>query len=267
MTIREKLLLLGALILTHGAQAQESEVNTIVMGDGQIDGTKIAPFESRWRQCSKQGNEWVAGGNVIERANEVKKGDRPVLRHEQEVHAPNGMRTRAVTTYDRATLSPLATEMRARDGQDRVVGAASYTFEEDGYSGLRGPADNQQPIIGEASSLMYRGFNLGLALATLDPETQLPATLKASMVAMDATYDVIVTFAGRETLTFDGQTVDAWMADVEWHHLGLGDVYPPGPDASGGRYWIVADPPEGVPYVPRYQTDTYAVEFARRTCP
>ena len=40
-----------------------------------------------------------------------------------------------------------------------------------------------------------------------------------------------------------------------------------GPDASGGRYWVVPEPPDGFPYVPRYKTDTYAVEFVRNTCP
>jgi len=55
--------------------------------------------------------------------------------------------------------------------------------------------------------------------------------------------------------------------DVEWHHRESGDVYLPGPDASGGRYWIVTEPPAGFPYVPRYKTDTYAVEFVGGFCP
>lgn len=87
------------------------------------------------------------------------------------------------------------------------------------------------------------------------------------MVGFDATYDVIAVWAGKETLDFHGQKIEARLIDVEWHHRESGDVYPPGPDASGGRYWVVPNPPSGFPYVPRYQTDTYAVEFTAGICP
>ena len=53
----------------------------------------------------------------------------------------------------------------------------------------------------------------------------------------------------------------------KWHHRETGDIYPPGPDATGGRYWVVPDPPPGIPYVLRYKTDAYAVEFEREYCP
>jgi hypothetical protein len=171
-----------------------------------------------------------------------------------------------VTLFDRATLAPLSVESRVRDQDDKTLGAASYTYEEDGYTGNKARGDQQQTVMGEASSKMYRGMNFGLALATLNPATQLPAELSASMVSMNATYDVIVTYAGTDTFDFEGKKIEAWMADIEWHHLGLGDVYPPGPDASGGRYWIVSDPPEGFPYVARYQTDSYVVEFQPGVC-
>ena len=256
-----------ALIICLGASATEVTATRIVMGDGQIDGNVIAPYEARWRQCNKLVDAWVRYGAVIERATKIEQDGRPMLRLEQETHLPNGVRTRAVTLFDRATLAPLSVEIRARDKDDQALGSASYAFGEDGYTGTRTRGETEQAVLGEASSTMFRGMNLGLALATLDPATQLPAELSASMVSMDATYDVIVTYAGTATFEFEGTQVEAWMADVEWHHLGLGDVYPPGPDASGGRYWIVNDPPAGFPYVPRYQTDAYAVEFEPSVCP
>ena len=255
-----------ALIICLGASAADTEATKIVMGDGQIDGTAIAPYEARWRQCNKQGDAWVNNGSVIERATEIQRDRRTLLRLEQETHLPNGVRARSVTLFDRATLAPLSVESRARNLDDETLGSASYIYEEDGYTGKRARGDSQQTVMGEASSKMYRGMNFGLALATLDPATQLPAKLSASMVSMNATYDVIVTYAGTDTFEFEGKKIEAWMADIEWHHLGLGDVYPPGPDASGGRYWIVSNPPEGFPYVARYQTDTYVVEFQTGVC-
>ncbi len=38
-------------------------------------------------------------------------------------------------------------------------------------------------------------------------------------------------------------------------------VYPPGPDGSGGRYWVLSEKTAELPHVIRYKTDTYAVEF------
>ena len=64
-----------------------------------------------------------------------------------------------------------------------------------------------------------------------------------------------------------GRDVDVWLVDVEWHHLETGDIYAAGPDASGGRYWVVRNPPPGFPYVPRYKTDTYTIEFIADLCP
>ena len=68
-------------------------------------------------------------------------------------------------------------------------------------------------------------------------------------------------------LNFKGQPIDAWLIDIERHLQELGDIYPPGPDASGGRYWVVPNAPDGFPYVPRYQMDTYTVEFIEGICP
>ncbi len=42
---------------------------------------------------------------------------------------------------------------------------------------------------------------------------------------------------------------------------GITTVYPPGPDGSGGRYWVLSEKTAELPHVIRYKTDTYAVEF------
>jgi hypothetical protein len=126
--------------------------------------------------------------------------------------------------------------------------------------------EETQELSGSITSDMLNGAALGLPLATLGYQKQ-PLEFMASMMSFDGTYNVTAEWVGKETLTFDGENVEAWLIDVEWHHRESGDIYPPGPDASGGRYWVVNDPPDGFPYVPRYQTDTYNVEFVRNTCP
>ncbi len=131
----------------------------------------------------------------------------------------------------------------------------------DGYSGFSVKSGKRRSLIGAISSGMLHGAAMGLPLSTMDYQDE-PVEFVASMIGFDATYDVIAEWVGRETLHVDGRDIEAWLIDVEWHHRESVDVYPSGPDASGGRYWVVADPPEGVPYVPRYRTDTYIVDFA-----
>jgi hypothetical protein len=112
---------------------------------------------------------------------------------------------------------------------------------------------------------MLNGAALGLPLATLGFQSE-PLEFAASMIGFDASYKVTATWAGKEMIEFEGDEVEAWLVDIDWLHEGLGDVYPGGPDASGGRYWVINNPPEGLPYVLRYKTDTYAVEFLTSTC-
>ena len=105
-------------------------------------------------------------------------------------------------------------------------------------------------------------------LASTEPELRhMIDELIASMMNFDASYLVRAEWVGSEMLDFQGRQIEAWLVDIEWHHQELGDIYPPGPNASGGRYWVVPDPPDGFPYVPRYKTDTYAVEFIESVCP
>ncbi len=239
----------------------------IEMGDGHVNGNAVQPYEFTWRQCSKQGENWVDGRTLTERAAEVEEGGRRYLRHEQESVLPNGGRTVAVTYFERASLAPRRMEAHVYAPDGTETRSASYTLGLTGYTGRKVRDGVEESVEGDANSAMYHGMAFGLVLAMLDLDHALPAELPASMLAYDATYRVIATSAGRTTLRFADGAIDAWLVDVEWHHRELGDVYPPGPDASGGRYWLVPEPPEGFPYVPRYQTDTFAVEFLPEVCP
>lgn len=98
-------------------------------------------------------------------------------------------------------------------------------------SGESRRGDEVTNLGGQVDSSMWHGNALGLVLATIDT------------------------------------SVEVLLVDVEWHHNESGDVYPLGPNASGGRYWIVTDPPPGIPYVPQYRTDTYLVSTLLDGCP
>jgi len=239
----------------------------VEVGDGTIRGSAIEPYAYTWRQCMKKEGAWVDGGAMHERMTRVTEDGREYLRHEQDSQRPDGGGSASVTYFDAETLGPLRVEVKAHDAEGNSRGAARYALTPDGYSGSKTRGDQSKVVSGKLSSNMYHGMAFGLALAAVEKETELPIQMPASMLSFDASYRVIATSAGVEELVIGDRSVTAQLVDVEWHHIESGDVYPPGPDASGGRYWIVSNPPDGVPYVPRYQTDTYAVEITRDICP
>ncbi len=251
------LALLTALALNMTATAD----NTMRIGDGQIDGARLEPYRHTWYQCALQDGQWRDQGKITEEF--VAIGDL-VIRHRQTAQQPNGVISRSDTFFDRASFAPLRMEMEATLDGERVA-YAERELTRDGYTGVLTRGGSTRDLQGDISSDMLHGGAMGLPLATIAYQDE-PLQFQASMIGFDATYDVIAEWVGMELLVFGDQEIDAWMIDVEWHHREIGDVYPPGPDASGGRYWVVPEPPAGFPYVPRYKTDSYAVEFIRETC-
>lgn len=236
--------------------------NTIIpMGDERIDGRQIKPYEHTWKQCAVQDGQWSSQGELTEQA--VVIGD--LLRLRQTTHRPDGGETVATHYLKHASLSPLRSEARHSTPDGKVAAQIAHKIGGQGYQSTIQQGGQTQNKQGKINTSMFNGIVMGLPIATLDTSLY-PAEISASMLVYDAVYRVILTDAGTDTLSFNGQEVETRMIDVEWHHLGQGDIYPPGPDASGGRYWVNNNPPEGFPYVAKYKTDTYAVEFIADTC-
>lgn len=254
-----KYLLLVAMLCTSLTASAD---NKMTIGDGQIDGSMLKPYRLIWRQCALENGQWQDSGSLTEEL--VVIGDQ-MLRHRQTAHQPDGVMSRSDTYFDRSSFAPLRMEMSATKDGNRMV-YVERQFSPGGYSGVAIKGEDRKELKGKISSNMLHGGAMGLPLATMDKQTE-PVEFLASMVGFDATYDVVANWAGKEVLVFEGQQIETLLIDVEWRHRESGDVYPPGPDASGGRYWVVPNPPEGFPYVPRYKTDTYAVEFVEDICP
>ncbi|MBT8077005.1 MAG: hypothetical protein KJO31_00430 [Gammaproteobacteria bacterium] len=233
----------------------------IDLGDGTVDGRLIGSYRHNWLQCALQDEQWVDAGIVTEET--TIDGDR--LLHSQTSTRPDGIRSVAITVFDRASFAPLVMELAVTGADGQLLATAKRELDANGYKGMvqRGAAEPQS-VNGTISSTMFHGAVLGLPLATLDYTID-SYELAASMMNFDAQYRVIVRSAGTEKIVHNGREVVLRLVDVEWHHDN-GDVYPPGPDASGGRYWLLAEPVEGLPPVVRYKTDSYAVGFLSDTC-
>ncbi len=258
-----KIILVGTLLgLTLAAVAIGKDAAPMRMGDGTVQGKRLDDYEIVWLQCSIQEQGWVSGGQLTESL--VSTGD--VLRVTQRAERPNGIVSVATTTFERSSLAPRRMEQQATGPDGNVLVTVTRDFSEKGYSGESRKGDQVTELGGTINSSMWHGGALGLPLATIDAD-RYPVEFASSMVAFHGTYRTIATLAGRETLQHEGAPVEALLVDVEWHHIESGDIYPPGPDASGGRYWLLPDPPDNYPYVPQYRTDTYLVSTLMDECP
>jgi len=250
------------LVLAISAYASENDVRQMTMGDGTVRGERIDDYEFTWLQCTKQEDHWVDAGPMTESFVWVSNESRLTQRTTQS----NGVASESTTFFDRASLAPLRMEQEVTGPDGEMLAGASRVLNAQGYSGTSRRGDQVTDLSGLVNSNMWHGNTLGLVLATIDPPSY-PVEFASSMIAFDGTYRTIATLAGRKTLGHQGTPVEALLVDVEWHHNESGDVYPPGPDASGGRYWLVTNPPPGIPYVPQYRTDTYLVSTLLKDCP
>lgn len=253
-------LALAIAVLCLSAMAGSAE-SLMEIGDGQIRGNNLKPYELEWHQCMKKENRWQAGPMLRE---ELVQIGPHLLRHRQMSAGRDGAENRSDVFHDRSSFAPLRMEKEAKS-PDQPPMQIWQSLTENGYSGIARQGDKQKALSGSISSSMLNGANMGLALATLPWQDQ-ALSFAASMIGFDGTYKVTATWIGKDKLLHKGDTVEAWMIDVHWLHHESGDIYAAGPDGSGGRYWIVGNPPEGFPYVPRYQTDTYLVEFVGEAC-
>ncbi len=228
-----------------------------------IDGTRLNPYSHTWQQCALQEGRWQTSDPLTERLELL---DDDTIRLTHTVDRAQGPTTVATMLLDRTHLGPTKLELTARLPDGKTKDLFAFDLTPAGYSGWSALTGEMEQKAGVITSNMLHGTILGLPLATLGPQSA-PMTFTASMMNFDATYRIIAKWAGAKQITFNGSKIDVQLVDVEWHHNESGDVYPPGPNASGGRYWLITNPPAGLPYVIRYQTDTYAVEFFQSVCP
>lgn len=237
----------------------EIDKTEIIMGDGQIGGEELEPYDFTWTQCTFQDGEWVTGLPVRETL-EIRSDGQFEL--SQFSSSPDGGQTVITHVLNAQSLqrTELIQKVKTPDGTE--LGSARLNFSSAGFTIKAG--DDEHPG-GTISSNMYGGAYLGLPLSTVDYSGGAVA-LDAGMLAVQGTYRVEAFPMGVETIHLANASVDAQRVDVWWLHHESGDIYEPGPDSSGGRYWLLTTPQTDLPRVLAYKTDTYAIEFSPMTC-
>ena len=100
-------LLIALLLPAVGGAADAS--NEMIVGDGQIDGRKVEPFELTWQQCAFQDGQWISQGAVTEALAPI--GD-TVLRLRRNVRQSNDV-TGVSTTSSPLFPAPLSSGIRS----------------------------------------------------------------------------------------------------------------------------------------------------------
>ena len=138
-----------------------------------------------------------------------------------------------------------------------------FEFTESGYTQItHGPAEQVHELKVPVSVKGFNAANFGLAIAGLPLAAGYQARLPSVMPQLLGSYWTLISVTGETQFKLDdGTTIDAWQVDVDWLHLESGDVYPGGPDGSGGAYTIAKKIQTGEPRVLRYLTDTSDVRL------
>ncbi len=250
-------------VIPPAVQLAHSRASSDAIGGLNLNTAALAAYEHTWQQCALVEGQWRNQGPMTEQLAIIGED---VLRLRQTSHRADGVVSEATVYFERDSFAPQRMETRVTGPDGKELARVERTLGPDGYTGAMYRDGERQPLQGKISSQMFHGGALGLPLAALGKQKK-PVSFPASMMSFDATYEVQASWVGAEDLEHQGTLVTASTVDVHWRHLESGDIYPPGPDASGGRFWLVSAPPEGFPYVPAYRTDTYAVEFVPDVCP
>lgn len=245
------------------AMASENTSIQIAMGDGQIDGRTVAAYDHSWSQCNLQDGKWVTGPSLRERATIIGKN---LLRIDQHSTLPGNVTSNARFYFDRASLAPMRFEREFLAPDGRTLATRTFDFDEKGYRAEIFQKGETTAKAGKLSSAMFSATTMGIPLSTVNFGDR-TVEFTALMTNFDASYAIRARKTGQEMLQTEKGSVPVNWIDVEWKHNEAGDIYPPGPDASGGRYWITETATPGLPRIVRYKTDSYVVEFVPKYCP
>lgn len=231
-------------------------------GNNSFDGSVLNAYDLEWLQCRYDGESWRSGPNLREAL--VPMGELLLIR--QNSVRPDGLMNQLEVTLSKNTMMPSSSkvEISTPDGNPAYV--AVHHIGTDGYNGYVTRGGETKQVSGSINNQMLHGGTMGLPLASLR-RVDGQVSFDASMLQFDGTYKVVAKWVGSETLLVNDQSVTVQWVDVSWLHNESGDIYKMGPNESGGRYWLINEPAEGMPYVLRYQTDTYAIEFVKDRCP
>lgn len=168
-------------------------------------------------------------------------------------------------TLVKGSLKPLRNKRESSLPQYQPGFLKSFDVNYDGKH-LRGTCDKHEE--GEAAfpekkmeETMFEGDVLGIVLAALPLKKGYQVRLPVMYSQMGVIYTVVAKVVGKKVfLGPDGQSLNAWAVNTDWHDHSNGSVLPGGEAESGGTYYVIPKPPKGYPHVPKYINQSFDTE-------
>jgi len=259
-----------ATIASVSPLAAQEEAARIAPGSGALQGQDLSEFVASWQERRMGESEWRDASRVHETLEVTGGGSHLEFTRFAD---QGGWGIEVTVVLDRATLAPVSLVRAVSEDlpapvRDRLTNAGfSQRFEyEFGSEGYRVSHTEFDGTVREESHALeapvFDGTALGLVLAALPLqagyEVRLPVLFVQAGDGSATPYDILARVVEEKTLTSpDGRSVPAFQVDVDWLAPETGVVTSPGgPDQPGGAYWIVRQPPQDFPPVPRYKNNS-----------
>ncbi|NKB88436.1 MAG: hypothetical protein GKS06_09460 [Acidobacteria bacterium] len=268
------LTVVASALVPGTAAAQEApplphDVPVMLIGDPGFEPDRIVPFEA----TLTMGRGDKAGPLEIGEALEPRafqtlsleravRDGRDVFVRSFSTALPDG--TVVATGHivlDAETLIPLGSEIE----QQGNVRSFAYDWETFTITQSPAPADGSAPAIEHADLRMFEAAVHDIWMAALPLRQGFRARVPVMMAGGGGKYWAVPHVVG--STNFDpgnGDRLEAWVVELDWWGMGKdGAMFFPGGGANdtggtGGKYWILKNPPAGTPAVVRVRTEVDA---------
>ncbi len=239
-------------------------IPVLLVGDPRIDGTRLEPYAGAWRVFTLG-----KGASATDPASARSRGvslqslqrdeldGRPVWRRTVVRRSADGEELMSATVWlDVATLRPLRAAARQPDGTE-----IGFVYDWEDYAIRAIGSEEEAPPIVTLDLAMLEAAAHDVWMAALTYEDGFTARIPVIMASSGAKHWAVPRVVGTEPVELgDGRRLEAWVVSLDWWGMGGDSSYFPGvrPDGSvgsGGKYWILKDPPRGLGRVFRVRTE------------
>ncbi len=241
------------------------DVPVLLVGDPRINGLSLEPYEGVWAVGTVGKDRQLRLGERIEATNlsqqkleRVELDGREVWRRTiiQKVAESGAELITAFMYMELVSLRPIRA-MASQPSGTRI----GYEYDWDDHV-IRpfGAADDTPPIMSMDLEMLEAAAHESW-MAALPYRDGFSAKIPVMMASAEAKYWAVPRVVGTEEVDLgDGIDHEAWVVELDWWGIGGDTSYFPGggrndSGGTGGRYWILKDPPPGVGRVFRVRTE------------
>ena len=249
-------------------EARQTEA-LVQPGHEALEGARLRPFEARWQERQLRDGTWV-DTNQLQESLSIDAAQGTVTFRRVVDAGPWGFDVEVV--MDRETLAPRSLTRTVRDGvpdavveqlaQAGVTRRFEYIFHDGLYEFSSTDFDgNTHTETAQLDRPVFDATAMGVILAALRLEVGFEARIPIVFVQAGnggiSHYDLIAKVVADDQLEIDGHDgVTAYKVESGWADPGTGAITSAGgADESGGAYWILPSPTDGLPYAPRYKNN------------